>query len=194
MQKIGNPVALFLDSRGMFVDNGNLYIGVANGDPEVDPLNTFWDEALTVPAAQPIKTLGGRIVNGTNPGSVFIAENDYSMRQTDATGSLVDYSPSVFLSGVSYQPLDSDLTTISGQSNTTYGLNLLTIANQAQLQATVGYTPFTGGTVTTNIVRQGAGVHPYFADAAATGGRIYMAGVVGSADPTSQPGDVAVYW
>lgn len=194
MQKIGNPVPIFIDARGTLIDDGQIYLGVANGDPQTNPIVAYWDSALTQVAQQPIRTVGGYIVNGTNPAQVFIAENDYSMRLLDAFNALVFYSPSVFVTGISFQPLDSDLTAISAQANTPYGLALLTAANQAALQAAVGYAPFTGGTVTTNIVRQGAGVHPYWNNPAITGGRLYDAGVVGTADPTSQPGDMAVYW
>lgn len=189
MQKIGNPVPIFVDARGMLIDGGNIYLGVANADPQVDPIQAYWDSALTVPAAQPIRTLGGYIVNGTQPAQVFISEADYSMRQTDAGGVEVVYSPSVFIAGSAFQPLDADLTTISAQTNQPYGLSVLTLANLAAAQALFGITTFTGGTVTTNIVRQGAGVHPYFSDAAMTGGRIFVT-AVGAADPTSLPGDI----
>jgi hypothetical protein len=43
--------------------------------------------------------------------------------------------------------------------------------------------------MTGNLVRSGAGVHAYFADAAMTGGRIFIT-AVGASDPTSQPGDI----
>lgn len=193
MQKIGNPVPIFLDARGAFIDDGNIYVGVANADPQVSPLQTYFDQNLTIPAAQPIKTLGGVIVNGTNPAQVFIAEADYSMRQTDAFGTLVSYTPSVFLTGASFQPLDSDLTAISTQGTTPFGVSLLNLANSAALATATGLSNFTGGTVTTNIVRQGAGVHPYWSDSGMTGGRIFYGGAVGSADPSSLPGDVVYY-
>lgn len=125
MQKVGNPVPSFYDITGRLADGGELYYGVANGDPETDPIDTFWDSALTILATQPIRTVGGRIVNGTTPASVFVAESDYSYRSKDSLGNLVDYEPSVFAPGATFQPLDADLTTISGQANTAYGLGLL---------------------------------------------------------------------
>jgi hypothetical protein len=187
-QKIGNPVPIFIDARGTFMDDGNIYLGVANGDPQVSPIVAYWDAALTQVAAQPIKTLGGFIVNGTAMAEVFIAQSDYSMRMTDAFDVQVFYSPSVQQAGLAYQPLDSDLTTISGQSNQSFGLSLLTLANSAALAAATGLSNFTGGTVTTNIVRQGAGVYPYWSDSAMTGGRFFIT-AVGASDPTSQPAD-----
>jgi hypothetical protein len=189
MQKLGNPVPLFLDTTGALLDGGHIYVGIVDGDPEASPIDLFWDVALTVPASQPLRTIGGLIVNGTTPAAVFISQDDYSMRVTDAQDVLVAYSPSVYTNTSGFQPLDSDLTAIAALGTTAYGRALLTLANQAALQSAVGYTPFTGGTVITNIVRSSAGVYPYWADAAMTGGRIFST-VEGAADPTSQPGDI----
>lgn len=189
MQKLGNPVPIFLDTTGALMDGGRLYVGVVDGDPESDPIDLFWDASLTIPAPQPLRTIGGLIVNGTTPAAVFMAEDDYSMRVTDAQDVLVFYSPSVYTNTSGFQPLDSDLTAIAALGTTSYGRALLILANQAALQAAVGYAPFTGGTVTTNIVRSGAGVHTYWFDPAMTGGRIYVT-EEGAADPTSQPGDI----
>ena len=192
MQKVGNPIPLFLDARGTLMDGGNIYVGVANGDPLSDPISAYWDAARTIVAAQPLRTIGGRIVNGVNPASVFVGEDDYSLRIEDANGVLVDYSPSVFLAGVSYQPLDSDLTAIASAGTSDYGRALLQLPNQAALVSATGIPaplPAAGGAVTGNITRQGAGVHTYWADAAMTGGRIFIT-AAGAADPTSQPGDL----
>ena len=188
-QKVGNPVPILIDARGTFMDDGNIYLGLPNADPQVSPIVAYWDAALTQVAAQPIKTLGGFIVNGTAQAEVFIAQSDYSMRMTDAFDVQVFYSPSVQQAGLLYQPLDSDLTTISGQANQSFGLSLLTLANSSALAAATGLSNFTGGTVTTNIIRQGGGVHTYWADPAMTGGRLYIT-AVGAADPTSLPGDL----
>jgi len=192
MQKVGNPIPLFLDARGLLMDAGKIYLGEANADPQTNPIVAYWDEALTIVAEQPLRTLGGRIVNVTNPASVFIAEADYSMRITDFDDVLVDYSPSVFADSSSFQPLDGDLTTISGQANTPYGLALLTLANQAALATATGIPnplPLTGGTVTGAINRQGAGAYVYWGATGFTGGRLFLT-AAGAADPTSQPGDV----
>jgi hypothetical protein len=189
MQKLGNPIPLFFDTRGYPMDGGHIYVGVVDGDPEVDPIDLYWDADLTIPASQPLRTIGGMIVNVTVPAAIFYAEDDFSMRVTDANGVQVGYSPSVYTNDSGFQPLNSELTAIAALSTTSFGRALLTLANQAALQSAVGYTPFTGGTVTTNIVRQAAGVHAYWADPAMTGARIYIT-VEGAADPTSQPGDI----
>lgn len=192
MQKLGNPVPFFLDAGGLPMDGGHIYVGTANGDPEIAPIALFWDVALSVPATQPLRTIGGLIVNGTTPAAVFIAQDDYAMRVTDARDTLVFYSPSVFTDTSSFQPLDADLTAISGQGNTAFGLGLLTIPNQAGLVAATGIPaplPAAGGPVSGNITRAGGGVHTYWLDPAMTGGRIFIT-AEGAADPTSQPGDI----
>lgn len=192
MQKLGNPVPLFLDARGALLDAGHIYVGVADGDPEVSPIDTFWDADLTIPATQPLRTLGGMIINGVTPAAVFIEEDDFSMRVTDAFDTQVFYSPSVFTATDTFQPVNANLTAISALATTAYGRTLLTLANQAALVAATGIPtplPAAGGTVAGNITRQGAGVHAYFYDPAMTGGRIFVT-EEGAADPTSQPGDL----
>lgn len=192
MQQVRNPIPIFLDARGALMDAGKIYVGEANADPQANPITVYWDKALTIPAEQPLRTLGGRIINGTNPASIFIAGDDYSMRIADYDDVLVDYSPSVFTDNTSFQPLDADLTTISGQANTPYGLNLLTIASQSALAAATGIPtplPATGGTVSGAINRQGAGAYVYWGTSGFTGGRLFVT-ASGAADPTSQPGDI----
>lgn len=191
MQKLGNPVPIYFDTTGALLDGGHIYVGVVDGDPEVSPISLFWDTGLTVPASQPLRTIGGLIVNGTTPAAVFMAEDDYSLRWTDAQDVLVAYSPSVYTNTSGFQPLDSDLTAIADLITTPFGRALLTLANQAALQAAVGYAPFTGGTVTTNIVRSAAGSHLYWATNTLTSGRVFQISE-GDADPSSLPGDWVV--
>lgn len=189
MQKLGNPIPLFFDTRGLPMDGGYIYVGIVDGDPETDPIDLYWDVDGTIPAAQPLRTIGGLIVNGTVPAAVFFAEDDFSMRVKDANGVLVAYSPSVYTDASGFQPLNANLTAIAALATTAYGRALLELANQAALQAAVGYAPFTGGTVTTNIVRQGAGTHWYWVDSSLTSGRVFET-ANGAPDPTSLPGDV----
>lgn len=192
MTKLSNPTPIFFDASGRPMDGGYVYVGVANADPVTNPINLYWDFARTIPVGeQPLRTIGGLIVNGTTPSDVFFAESDYSIRWEDSAHTLVGYTPSLYASA-SYQPLDSDLTAIAALTTTSYGRALLTLANQAALQAAVGLPaalPTTGGTVTGNIIRSGAGVHTYWNDAAMTGGRIFLT-AVGASDPTSAPGDI----
>lgn len=195
MTKLANPVPLFLDGRGTLLDGGYVYVGAANTDAEnpANWLDCYWDAALTIPAEQPFRTLGGVIINGGNTGFVFFAEDDNSLVIKDVNGVLVSNTPSTYdVATVDYQPLDADLTAIAGQANTPYGLALLTLANTAALKAATGIPdclPLTGGTVTSAIIRSGGGNHPFYVDATMNGGRIFIT-AAGVGDPTSLPGDL----
>ncbi len=192
MQVVRNSVPIWFDARGLLLDGGHIYVGVADGDPEIDPIDVFWDSALTQPAEQPIRTIGGLGVNGVIPSLFFVAESDYSMKVTDSLGNQVDYSPSTFtdLSGV--QPYSSELTLLAALTTTMFGRALLELADTAALAAATGIPPplpAAGGTITGNIVRNGAGTHWYWVDADLTSGRVYRT-ANGAMDPTSMPGDV----
>jgi hypothetical protein len=69
--KLINPRPIFLDGRGALLDAGYIYYRDVGTDPEVEAnqIAVFWDKALTIPAAQPLRTLGGVIMNGANPTS-----------------------------------------------------------------------------------------------------------------------------
>ena len=192
MQRLNSPYPLFIDGRGALLDAGFIYVGIADGDPETDPINLFLDQALTVPIAQPLRTLGGLIIDGANAVYIYFAEADASVRVRDADGYLVSYTPRIAVASIAYQPLDTDLTAIAALTTTAYGRALLALANQTALQAAVGLPPAlaaTGGNVSGNIVRTGAGAYFYAADAAMTGCRVFFT-VNGAADPTGQPGDI----
>lgn len=192
MQQVDNPIPLWTGVRGDAIDAGFIYFGVAGDDPEVAPINCWLDQALTLPIPQPLRTLGGRIVSGENFVNVYVAETDYSVKVTEADGTLVLYVASTAVSSVSYQPLDADLTAIAALATTTFGRALLTLANQAALQAAVGIPaalPLAGGTVTGPIIRSAAGAHVYAFDPAATNVRLFFT-AAGASDPTSQPFDI----
>jgi hypothetical protein len=202
VQRLTNLTPIYLDTFGSLLDAGSIYIGVANQDPELHPIYVYWDSAQTQLAAQPLRTIGGVVMNGEAPANVYLADGDYSQRVRDVNGLIVpaySFNSASAVTGAgggggaAYQPLNGNLTNLAAVVNTTYGRSLLTLANQAALQAAVGNTggsvQKTGDTMTGNLLRSGAGVHAYFADAAMTGGRIYIT-AVGAADPTSQPGDI----
>jgi len=197
MTKVVNPLPLYLDGRGFLLDAGYIYVGAANTNPETpaNRLQLFWDNALTIQAAQPLRTLGGVVVNGQNPALVFLAEANYSMTVKDADGVLVQNIPSAADTGgaaVSYQPLDADLTAIAALATTAYGRGLLILANQAALKSATGIPdplPLIGGTVTGNILRGSAGAHLYHNTAGMNSGRVFLT-AEGAADPTSLAGDI----
>lgn len=192
MQRLENPFPLWLDQAGALLDAGRVFIGVSGQDPEVSPITVYWDAALTIPAAQPLRTRGGIIVNNGAPAIVYISDADYSLRVRDADANLVGYVPSAVQAAVAYQPLDADLTAVAALTTTAYGRSLLTVADAAALRALAGIAASlasAGGTVTGNITRSGAGPHLFHNDPAMTSGRVFVT-AVGAADPTSAAGDI----
>jgi len=198
--KLQNPLPLFLDRSGALLDAGSIYVGVAGSDPEQaeNQIELFWDNERTIPAAQPLRTLGGYIVNGANRAFVFMVEDDYALTIRDANGQLVTYLASTGATeSEDFQPLDDDLSAIAAQGTTAFGRGLLNLNNQAALKSATGIPdalPLTGGTVSGSIVRQGAGVHAYAVNPAFTGFRLCGVDPTGAADATSQPGDFQVFY
>lgn len=193
MQQVSNPFPLFLDLGGALLDAGNVYVGDADADPEVDSLQLYWDSGLAIPATQPLRTRGGVIVNNGAPASVYCAEADYSMRVRDADGGLVWYVPSCVASGaVSYQAENANLTAIAGLTTQSFGRSLLTTATAAAARTLLGITNWlstAGGTMTGNIVRSGAGPHVYLGDGTYISGKITVT-ASGAADPTTEIGEI----
>jgi len=79
MTEIVTPFAQFFDTSGAPLNNGNIYIGTANLDAQTNPIPVYWDEALTIPAAQPIRTLNGYVVRNGTPARIFTNADNFSM-------------------------------------------------------------------------------------------------------------------
>jgi hypothetical protein len=70
------------------LENGYIWVGTVNLNPQVNPIAVFWDSALTIPAALPIRTLNGYPVYQGTPSRFYVA-SDYSIQVLDSKGSLV---------------------------------------------------------------------------------------------------------
>lgn len=84
---------IFTETDGKPLENGYIWIGAANLDPQVNPINVYWDAALTQLAAQPIRTQGGYPVNSGTPARLYV-NIDYSIRVMNKKGSVVYSAPS----------------------------------------------------------------------------------------------------
>ena len=86
---INPPFPVFTDIDGQPLEAGYIFIGTANLDPQTNPINVFFDEALTIPAAQPIRTLAGYPAFNGTPARLYVGSNDYSIRVKNKNGSTV---------------------------------------------------------------------------------------------------------
>lgn len=110
---------VFTERDGQPLRNGYIWLGVANLPPQTNPINVYWDAALTVPAAQPIRTINGYPSNNGTPGRLYV-NSDYSILVQDRKSTLVYSSPTATerLSDVVITGLDaSDVSYLPGGPN-----------------------------------------------------------------------------
>jgi hypothetical protein len=103
------PFPVFQDRDGQPLDNGYVWIGTANLYPITSPVVAYFDEALTIIAAQPLRTINGYISNSGTPAQVFVDGVNFSILVQDSKGSMVYSFPdgsgiSPDACGVTYDP------------------------------------------------------------------------------------------
>jgi hypothetical protein len=86
------PFPIFTDIDGQPLEAGYVWIGSANLNPLTNPIAVYWDAALTLPAAQPIRTIGGYPANNGTPGVLYV-NSDYSIQVQNKNGSVVYSAP-----------------------------------------------------------------------------------------------------
>lgn len=117
--QIASPFQQFFDRDGLPLDNGFVYVGVANQNPETNPLTIFFDDALTIPAAQPLRTSNGYIVRNGSPARLYTSQEDFSLTVRDKSSVLVfTVADATSLSNLASQfaQFVSDLASGSGSS------------------------------------------------------------------------------
>jgi hypothetical protein len=140
MYQVNQNFPLFLDSEGLPLQSGKIYIGLSGANPETSPTSVYWDEAGTQPAAQPLRTINGMIVRGGTIANIYIA-SDYSITVRDSNNSLLSY-----LSKKPVMVKLSDLTDPSGAGligfshNNTYAQG--TVGNALQAFINVKNSPY----------------------------------------------------
>jgi len=82
------PYPAFAGTDGLPLENGYIWIGTVNLNPQVNPIAVYWDSAQTIPAALPIRTLNGYPVYQGSPSRFYVG-SDYSIQVLDSKGSLV---------------------------------------------------------------------------------------------------------
>ena len=95
MHQVASPFQQFFASDGTPLEAGSIYVGVSGMNPQTSPVRIYWDEAGTIPAAQPLRTSGGYIVRNGSPARVYLSEDDYSLLALDSKGRVVFTESSV---------------------------------------------------------------------------------------------------
>ena len=126
MLQIQSPFQQLFDTNGSPLDDGYVYIGTANANPETSPIAIYWDDAGTIPAAQPLRTLNGYIVRSGTPARVYTAADDFSMTVKDRQGRVVF--------SVLDATSDSNLTTALASSSGSSLVGFLQAGTGAQLR------------------------------------------------------------
>ena len=86
---VSEPFPVFQGSDGSALEDGYIYIGAANLDPQTNPVLLYWDSALSISAVQPLRTINGYISQNGTPSKVYVNADDYSIRVCDKTNSLI---------------------------------------------------------------------------------------------------------
>jgi hypothetical protein len=79
---------IFTDIDGQPLESGYIWIGTVNLNPITNPINVYWDAALTQPAAQPIRTVSGYPSNAGTPARLYVGA-DYSIQVQNKNATVV---------------------------------------------------------------------------------------------------------
>jgi hypothetical protein len=83
------PFPVFYDRAGEPLENGYVWIGQANLNPQTNPIQVYFDKNMTQPAAQPLRTLAGYIANAGTPAQIYVDAVNYSILVQDKNGTMV---------------------------------------------------------------------------------------------------------
>jgi len=89
MSEVIQPFEVFYDTDGKPLEDGYIYVGLPNLNPQTSPTSVYWDENLTIPASQPLRTINGYFSRYGTPGKVYTALLRYSITVRDKKGELV---------------------------------------------------------------------------------------------------------
>jgi len=129
---IESPFPVFTGLDGKPLDNGRIYVGVANLNPVTNPVAVYWDDALSILASQPVATSGGYAVYLGSPAQLYADAATVSIRVEDGAGALVFSANSVAAFSVGLSGGTTGLTAsgspVTGSGTITLG-GTLVVAN-----------------------------------------------------------------
>jgi hypothetical protein len=103
------PFPVFQGRDGQPLDNGYVWIGEPNLNPQTNPVVAYYDAALTIVAPQPLRTLNGYVSRAGTPAQVYVDGVNFSILVQDSKGTMVYNFPegtgiSPDAEGVTYNP------------------------------------------------------------------------------------------
>ena len=85
---VQSPFPIITDIDGQPLEDGYIWIGTAGLNPIGNPISVYWDAALSVPAALPVRTRGGYPMRSGTPARLYV-DSDYSLLVQNKNGSTV---------------------------------------------------------------------------------------------------------
>ncbi len=83
------PFPVFQGRDGQPLENGYVWIGEPNLNPQTNPVVAYYDAALTIVAPQPLRTLNGYISRAGTPAQIYVDGVNFSILVQDSKGSMV---------------------------------------------------------------------------------------------------------
>lgn len=148
------PYPAFADVDGQPLDNGYIWVGVVNLSPQINPVSVFWDSALTIPAALPIRTLNGYPIYQGTPARFYVG-SDYSIQVLDSKGSLVytSLNGNVATGSVATNATGDGVQTIFPVTSTPFAININGVyQNQNTYTVTGGNVTFSEAPPVTSVI------------------------------------------
>lgn len=91
MLPVEQPFKTYTGLDGKPLENGFVYFGEPDLNPVTAPVSVYWDAAGTIPAAQPLRTMGGYVMRAGSPANIFV-QGPYSELVLDAKKREVFYA------------------------------------------------------------------------------------------------------
>lgn len=129
--QVFQPFEIFYDINGRPLDDGFIWVGQPNLDPETNQISVFFDEALTIPAAQPIRTRNGFPANAGVQAQIFVSETTFSITIKNKNSTIIRSVAAVHSSSDLEGRLRDSVTVSNGSS--ILGRGIVAVASIAAL-------------------------------------------------------------
>lgn len=94
---IVNPFPFYQDRDGQPLDDGYVYIGSTDYDAQMYPVDIYYDEDMTIPAPNPLRTSNGYIYRAGTPTQIYVDDTTFSIKVLKSDMTLVYSYPNARL-------------------------------------------------------------------------------------------------